>query len=432
MSHLSRMLRSAVSPLVLCACLGALGVIPSGVAPARAMSADGSSYAVVLPWVIDSGSFRSRVAIENHSGSTLKLNAFWVGDDLSAMSGQHSCSEAMANPVPQTFVFEVMADEVLQFDLGALLAEKCKGAAPAGSQGNRGTLTILTATGSGQALISASARVERTPGPGVSPLGYSQLGIPLGALEGSKLLMSGLRSGKPVGGSSVRLDCLISSFADATQSGDLYTIRLKDAQGNLLGDQLFALKPWTGKIFNDVVAAVGAPAGDYDGLQVEVEPGANPTSPSMIASCRNLDLANPSMFSTSLAVGKVYEPKDTQLQRSATVDQTPGWGKFRFDPQAGRALHVAFLRHPDMVSCSVSDSSLVLSVEDPSGKIVTGGFQSTGEFFTGGRGEVNLGDAGAWGLIVEANSSRPPTGTVDYSITCSSGNGISRIDKVAP
>jgi hypothetical protein len=270
------------------------------------------------------------------------------------------------------------------------------------------------------------------PAPGVTTLGYSQLGVPLGALEGSKLLMAGLRSGKVLSGTASRVDCLISSFADATKSGDLYTIRVKDARGSLLGDKVFALKPWSGRIFNDVVAVVGAPAADYDGLQVEVEPGANPTSPSMIASCRTIDLSNPSVFATALTVGKVYEPKDTQLQRSAAVDQTPGWGRFRFDPQAGRAFHVAFLRHPDMVSCSVSDPQLILIVEDPNGKFVSGGFQSTGEFFTGARGEANFGNAGAWGLTVEANPSNPPGGTVDYTIRCSSGNGISRIDKVAP
>ncbi len=417
---------------ILLTCVGVLGTAGLAAAPAAAMSADGSSYAVVLPWVIDSSSFRSRIAVENHSGSTLMLNATWVGDDLSAMPGQHPCSDAAANPVPQTFNFAVNADEVLQFDLGALLAEKCKAPVAAGTLGNRGTLTILTPLGAGLARISASARVERVPAPGVTTLGYSQAGVPLGALEGSKLLMAGLRHGKAVSGTSTRVDCLVSSFADATKSGDLYTIRVKDAQGNLLGDKVFALKPWSGRIWNDVVAAVGAPSADYDGLQVEVEPGANPTSPSMIASCRTIDLANPSVFATSLAVGKVYEPKDTQLQRSASVNETPGWGRFRFDPQAGKALHVAFLRHPDMVSCAVSDPQLILMVEDPGGKIVTGGFQSTGEFFTGGRDEVNLGDAGGWGLTVEANPANPPSGTVDYSITCSTGNGISQIDKVSP
>lgn len=417
---------------ILLACAGVLGSVGLPAAPAAAMSADSSSYAVVLPWVIDSSNFRSRIAVENHSASTLMLNATWVGDDLSAMPDQHPCSDALANPVPQTFNLAVQPDEVLQFDLGALLAEKCKAPVPAGSLGNRGTLTLQAPVAAGQARISASARVERVPGTGITTLGYSQNGIPLGALEGSKLLMSGLRHGKVVGGTSTRVDCLISSFADATKSGDLYTIRVKDSRGNLLGDKVFALNPWSARIWNDVVAAVGAPQADYDGLQVEVEPGANPTSPSMIASCRTIDLANASVFATSLAVGKVYEPKDTQLQRSATVDQTPGWGKFRFDPQAGKALHVAFLRHPDMVSCAVSDPQLVLTVEDPSGRAVTGGFQTTGEFFTGGRDEVNFGTAGAWGLTVEANSSNPPSGAVDYSITCSSGNGISRIDKVAP
>jgi hypothetical protein len=412
--------------LAAAACLATLlGWAP----PLPAMSADGSSYAVALPWVIDSAAYRSRIAVENHSTSRMMLVAYWVGDDVSAMPGLHVCSDAGANPVPQTFSLAVNGDEVLEFDLAALLAEKCKTPAPAGSLGNRGTLTILTPKGAGLARISASARVERIPAPGIVNLGYSQHGIPLGALEGSKLLMAGLRSGKAPSGVAYRVDCLISTFADATQSGDLYTLRLKDASGGVLGAKAYALRPWSSKIVVDVGPSLGV-AGYYDGLQVEVEPGANPTSPSVVASCRTLDLVQPST-PVSLSVGKVYEPKDMQLLRSTVkVDETPGWGPFRFDPQAGRALHVAFLRHPDMVTCRVSDPRLILIVWDPNRNFVAGGFQSTGEFFTGVKGGTNL--SGGWGLIVEANPADPPSATVDYDITCASGNGISMIDRVAP
>jgi hypothetical protein len=400
--------------------------------PGHAMSADGASYAVVLPWVIDSASFQSRIAVENHGGGgTLKLTAYWVGDDLSAMPGQRVCSDGTANPVPQTFTFAVNVDEVLEFDLGALLAEKCKGAQPAGSLGNRGTLTLLTAPAFGQAKISASARVERRPGGGVTTAGYSQRGIPLGALEGSKLLMAGLRSGTVTPKSLTRVDCLISSFADSTGGGEIYRLTVKDGPGSVLGSMMFPLKPWSARILNDVIKLVGA-SGDYDALQVEVEPLANRTSPSMIASCRTIDLANLSIQATALAVGKVYEPKNTLSKRDVDVFETPGWGKFRFDPAAGRALHVVFLRNPDMVTCAVSDPGLILNVYDPARNPVAGGFQSTGEFFTGFRSDVAGGQAGAWGLEVAANPSRPPATLVDYTIRCVSGNGMSQVDRILP
>lgn len=424
----ARFLARSAARLAAAACLS---VFAAAASPASAMSADSSSYAVVLPWVVDSSSSRTRIAVENHSTVPLMLNATWVGDDLSAMPGQHACSDALANPVPQTFVFAVNPGAVLEFDLAALLAEKCKVPAPPGSQGNRGTLTILAPPSAGQALISASARVESIAGPGVDDVGFSQQGIPLGALEGSKLLMAGLRSGKSPNGAQNRVDCLISTFADATSAGDLYTLRVKDSSGTLLGSKAFALRPWSSKILVDVVATVGAP-GYYDGLQVEVEPGGNLTSPSMIASCRTIELVSPSLSATSLAVGKVYEPKDMQLRRSVTVDLTPGWPRFHFDPQVGKALHVAFLRHPDMVSCRVDDSQLILVVEDPAGKFVAGGFQSTGEFFTGARSDVNSGGAGGWGLRVLANPANPPSSNVGYSISCVAGNGISQIDRVRP
>jgi hypothetical protein len=228
-----------------------------------------------------------------------------------------------------------------------------------------------------------------------------------------------------------RIDCLISSFADATGGGELYRLTLKDGPGSVLGTTMFALKPWRAKIVNDVVKMVGV-SGDYDALQVEVEPLLNTTSPSMVASCRTIDLANLSIQATALVVGKVYEPRDAGLKRDVDVFETPGWGKFRFDPAAGRELHVVFLRNPDMVTCSVSDPGLVLNVYDPARNLVVGGFQSTGEFFTGFRSDVNGGQAGAWGIEVEANASRPPASVVDYKIRCVSGNGMSQIDRVAP
>jgi hypothetical protein len=404
----------------LVALLAALSV---GTSPIAAMSADGSSYAVVLPWVTDSSFFRTRIAVENHSSSTIALNAHWVGDDRSAMPGQRPCSDAGANPVPQTFSFAVDGDEVRVFDLGALLAEKCRGPV-AGT--NRGTLTILTPAGAGQALISATARVDRVSGPGATALGYTLHGIPLGALEGSELLVAGLRSGK-FASADYRVDCLVSSFADASRSGDVYTLRVKDAAGRVLGDRVFALKPWSSRFFEDVTAMVGAPGPSYDGLQVEVEPGANPTPPSMVASCRTLSRVD---GVTALAVGKVYEPKDRQLQRTVSVGATPGWGTFSFDPQRGKALHVLFLRHPDMLSCVVDHPQLTLTLADPSGLVVQSGFQSIPELFTGFRSEANFGDAGAWGLTVRADPMNPPTSSVDYTLRCVSGNGISQLDRM--
>ncbi len=400
--------------------------------PARAMSADSSGYAVVLPFLFSTGTFVSQVFVENHSSAAVSLVAYYVGESTSTNPGRFTCSDASANSVPQTFGLTVGPDSVLSFDLASLIGQKCKGALPPSPASvDRGTLTLFAQKAS-DPRISASARVERAAGPGVAAVGFSEAAVPLGGLEGTTQIVAGVRNGT-IGSQTLRTDCLVGSLADASASGNLYRLTVKDHTGGVIGSTLFALKPWSAQLLIDVLALVGAPGLVIDGATVEVEPAANPTNPAMISSCRVVEAAHPSVLSSVLSVGKVYEPRDLLRQRSALqVGQTPGWGTFTFDSSKGRSLHVAFLRHPDLVQCSVSDPTLAVVITSPDGHFVAGGFQSTGEFFTGFRRAVNGGDAGAWGVEVIANPGNPPSGPVSYTLSCASGNGISQIDRVSP
>jgi len=414
--------------LLTLAALG-LAVLTISGAPLRAMSGDSSGYAVVLPWVISSSVFNSQIAVENHSGATVKLVAYYVGESQSANPTRLTCSDASANPVPQTFSLSVAPDAVLSFDLKSLIDQKCKGSKPStATSADRGTLTLL-APKTAQARISASARVERVAGAGIAHFGYSQAAVPLGGLEGTTQIVTGVRSGK-IGTQTYRVDCLVGSLYDASQSGNWYKLTVKDASGTAVGKTLFALKPWSAELLVDVLALIGSPGLAIDAATIEIEPAVNPTNPSMIASCRMIEIGNSSVFATVLSVGKVYEPKDELRARSVSVQETPGIGLFVFDAKKGRSLHVAFLRQPDMVECSVSDPQLALVVTSPNRTFVTGGFQSTGEFFTGFRGAT--GDAGAFGFEVIANQGNPPSGPVTYELNCVSGNGMSQIDRVIP
>ncbi len=276
------------------------------------------------------------------------------------------------------------------------------------------------------------ARGERlqAPGAGVIAFGYSQDGLPLGALEASTHIVAGLRNGP-----GLRTDCLVGSFYDKSGSGNLYKVSVKDADGALIGDKLLKLRPWSAEMLTDVFAAVGAPGAVVEGASVDIEPAANTTLPSMIASCRVFDSTNSQLLATAFRVGKIYEPLDLLRRRRVDVSTTPGAGPFLFDPKANRLpLHTVFLRAPDLVECSVGSASgqLILVVTAPDGRFVAGGFQSTGEFFTGHRGSVAGGDAGAWGIEIDANPSNPPSGPIPYQLSCVSGNGMSQIDHVSP
>jgi hypothetical protein len=404
--------------------------IPSG--PARAMSSDSSGYAVVLPFLFSTSSFVSRIFVENHSSAAVSLVAYYVGESTATNAGRFTCSDASANPVPQTFGLTVGPDSVLSFDLRSLIDEKCKGSLPSSPTSfDRGTLTLFAQKAS-DPRISASARVERAAGAGVAAFGFSEAAVPLGGLEGTTQIVAGVRSGA-IGSQTLRTDCLVGSLADASASGNLYRLTVKDHTGGAIGSTVFALKPWSAEMFTDVLALVGAPGLVIDGATVEIEPAANPTNPPMISSCRVVEISNAPVLATVLSVGKVYEPRDLLRHRSAMqIGQTPGWGAFTFDASKGRSLHVAFLRHPDLVQCSVSDPTLAIVVTSPDGHFVAGGFQSTGEFFTGFRRAVNGGDAGAWGIEVIANPGNPPSGPVPYTLSCVSGNGMSQMDRVSP
>ncbi|MEP7011913.1 MAG: hypothetical protein ABJC13_16435 [Acidobacteriota bacterium] len=408
------------------ACLAFL----SAVSPAGAMSSDNSGYAIVLPFVVNAPSFntQTQIFVENYSAGAAGLIGWYVGERTSANPTLLNCSESNANPVPQTFVLTVPADGVLRFNLRDMLEQKCRGSRPAGSIGDRGTLTLFVNRASSSMRISALARVEAIPGGGGPAVGYNEPGLPLGALEGSTQIITGVQNGAS-GAVKLRTDCLIGSFYDAGGSGNLYRVSLKDSSGGVLGTTLVSLGPWSAELLVDVFSLVGLGGVAIDGARVEVEPAANSSNPSMVATCRVID--GPT---TNYLMGKVYEPKDLLRQRRVSANSTPGWGNFLFVPGASPPLHAIFLRHPDLVQCSVDSAQLALEVVAPDGTVITGGFQSTGEFTTRERQSINNGVADAWILRVTTNAANPPpmgSLPIPYRLTCTSGNGMSQIDKIS-
>jgi hypothetical protein len=409
----------------LLACLASFSAIPS----VRAMSADSSAYAIVLPFVLSTPFYNSQIFVENHSSGPVDLLAYYVGESQSINPLLLKCSESNASPAAQTFILAVPPDGVLQFDLRALLAQKCKGftATPPGGAGDRGALTIFTLKGGEATRISAFARVERVAGAGTPGFGFGEPGLPIGALEGSTQIITGAQNGT-LGAATVRTDCMVTSLFDAGGAGNLYRVTVKSSPGQPLGSKVFFLAPWSAELLSDVFALVGAGGTSIDGAMVEVEPAANSTSPSMVAACRVIDV---NLLTTTYLMGKVYEPKDLLRQRRVNASETPGVGRFLFDPGTGMpSLHAVFLRHPDLVECVVDSPRLALTVRAPDGTFISGGFQSTGEFDTRPRGAINNGYAGAWRIAVTANQANPPTGQVPYTLTCVSGNGMSQLDRM--
>ncbi|HXU32288.1 MAG TPA: hypothetical protein VN851_17110 [Thermoanaerobaculia bacterium] len=406
------------------ACLAFL----SALSPAGAMSSDNSGTTIVLPFVVNAPSVtQTQVFVENHYATAVSLIAWYVGERTSANPTLLTCSESSTNPVPQTFVLTVPVDGVLRFNLRDLLEQKCRGSRPAGSIGDRGTLTLFVNRGASSVRISAIARIESIPGGAGPAVGFSVPGLPLGALEGSTQIVTGVQNGA-TGPVKLRTDCLIGTFHDVGGSGNIYRVSVKDSRGSVMGSTLVSLGPWSAELLADVFSLVGVGGMVLDGARVEVEPTANSSNPSMVATCRVIGGST-----TNYLMGKVYEPKDLLRQRRVSANSTPGWGNFLFVPGFGPALHAIFLRHPDLVQCSVDSPQLALEVVAPDGTVITGGFQSTGEFTTRERQSINNGVADAWILRVTENQGNPPplgSPPIAYRLTCTSGNGMSQIDKI--
>ncbi len=410
-------------------CFGFLSALALDV-PAAAMSADSSGYAIVLPFVVDApaSNTRTQVFVENHFSTAVGLIAWYVGERTSANPGLFTCAETSATPAPQTFALTVPADGVLRFGLRELLEQKCRGSMPPGSLGDRGTLTLFVNRGGASVRISALARIEAVPGvAGVPATGFSVPGLPLGALEGSTQIVTGIQNGAS-GSVMLRTDCLIGSFYDVGATGNLYRVSVKDSSGGVLGSTVIPLGPWSAELLIDVFSLVGVGGMVIDAARVEVEPTANASNPSLVATCRVIGGST-----TNYLMGKVYEPKDLLRQRRVSANATAGWGGFLFVPGFGPELHAIFLRHPDRVQCSVDSPRLALEVIAPDGTVVTGGFPSTLEFSTRERESINHGVADAWILRVTENAANPPpmgSPPIAYRLTCASGNGMSPIDKI--
>lgn len=413
-------------PVLVLAAIAAASVVP-----AAAMSADSSGYAVVVPWVASETSnttVETTVWVENHSPSPAPLVAYYVGEKGSQNPGLLVCSDRQANPVPQRFTLEVPAGGVLQFGLQSLLSQKCRGwaSAPGSVVGDRGTLTIFTPVKQLQ-RISVVARVATIPSNAVSRVAvFHQDGLPLAALEGNTQIVSGLSHGP-----NARVDCLVSSFYDATASGDLYEVRALDSSGGVMGSKRIQLKAWSSEYLADVYSIVGAGGAVVDAGRVEIVPAANKTRPSIVSSCQVVDPTGSAPGRVAFHVGRLYEPLDLLRKRRVDVSSTPGSASFEFTP-GKRRLHAVFLRAPDLVECSVSDARLMIEVMSPDGRYVTGWCGRTGEFYTGHRGEVGMGEAGAWGIEISECRSDPPNEPVPYSISCVSGNGMSQVDNLLP
>lgn len=395
--------------------------------PAVAMTSDNVGARVVVPFVAHTKSLRTTVSIENHEPVPVKATLYYVGEQSSSSPGLRKCP---AGSVP----FVLLPSSVVLIDVATLCALN--------GPDDVGTLTVIELQGGTTARLSANARVDLLDPAGQPDFGFSVEGIPLGYLDGSNNthVVSALRYGASISGFGDYVsDCYVGSFFDATSSGVVAKLTLKDRDGRRIGSPLTtSLRPWELVRLPDVFGAAGT-GGPYQQARAEFVFSGN--DPSVLAFCTVANVVNRRSPSTTFHLAKVVEPELETRRRDVNVNATPrvtpSGGSFEFLPGTSEVLHGLYVRHPDLLSCALDRSELVLELVTPDGAQTFGGTTNAiAEFDTGARSALGSrsfgpGWADLWGLRVSWNAAFPaPTGPVPYRVVCRSGNGVSLVDQI--
>lgn len=390
--------------------------------PARASSVDDSAGQVVVPFAALTKTFDTRVLVTNHETRDVKLQVRWVGERGGPAPGLTICTSFLAT-ASQLTAFAVAAQcPQLPADPGA-------------------GMIVLLETDGDVARFSARAVVDvRSPMSGAVLQSVPVGGLPLAALDttGNLHVVHGLRNQSPPPVRPVTTDCYVGSFFDGSGAGGLLArVTLKDASGSALGTTVFALRPFELAAVPDVFGALGGLGAPLDGARVEaVFTGKNDATLLFCVSSQEFLEKFDRTYTVSL--GEVAEPADEVRRRAFTSSSSPGVGAFVMPAPPANAVrrHGVYVRHPDVVRCTVGGvaGDLAIVAVSPDGqRISSGSFPGSVEFATVGHATVANGVDELWGLEVDwAAGTAVPAFDVPYSIGCRSGNGTSLADLLLP
>jgi hypothetical protein len=387
-------------------------------AGARASGIDDSAGRVVVPFVAVGGGLDTRVLVTNHETAAQKLQVRWVGDESGPAPGLRICGS-----------FTVPASALLAFDV----VSQC-GLPPDPGVG----MVVLLETDPGVARFSARALVDVRSASGAMLQSLSVAGLPLGALDTTENfhVVPGLRTQMSGTSRAVTTDCYVGSFFDGSGAkGFVAKLTLIDPQGIPLGSIGLQLRPFELVSVPDVFTKLGI-AGTLDGVQAEVAfTGKNDAA---LAYCvASQEFVQKTERTYVLAMGQVADPSDEVRKRAFVASATPAQGPFlMLPPPANRTQrHGVYVRHPDVVRCSVAidvahPTGLEIVAVSPDGfQRINGPTPGTVEFASFAHGTIANGVDELWGLEIDwPASGAPPAGSVPYRIGCTSGNGTSLAD----
>lgn len=378
-----------------------------GVGPAHGETV-GYGTIVMIPVVVQTSSFSTELYVHNPLGATTNIFPVYYGATGSATPGVTGCP-----------VIAVAAAATSQYSLTTLCPSLSAGS-------NFGMLRLYEIDATNRPF-GAYVRVNSAQGQG-----FSIEGFPVGTFansKGSAFVLGLKRISSPPGYTT---NCFAGSLAEAVT----VNVALFTNTGASLGTSfniVLAANQFVRILDIFGAAGVNAPPGDYSNVRAQFfENGAG--EPSFIAFCT---VQNNTSFDADFRIAKTFlnasddEAKEftTSVSFNAGVS-TDSAGNLIPTPDSSGIEHnwVTFIQHPDWISCAVTGvtGTIEMQLLDPEGNVVAGGsgFTSFPETYLGEKSTRHNGVNGLWRIQVGDAASTSPSA---YTLTCNSGNGMSRL-----
>lgn len=413
----------------------ALVALSSSLAPfaVAAQSTHGMHSQQVLPIVVDTPSFSSRITITSpslpSSSAAPMVDAYYVPGYGTATQSPLQCNAT-----------QLVDGKTTTYNT---LRALCPGLAQGSNYGylrlvRRGTVMSPGAF-SVQRGFHAYSRVSNPAG-----IGFSVEGFPENAFAGGTQVVLGARNAAATASTpAYQTNCFIGTFNDFPQGG-VINVRTARALGTTEPTANAVLGPNMLVRVLDIFAATGAVSPDYDNAAVTFYPqdSANAKKPYM-AFCTVQD-------NTSLGADfRIAEPLGYPLSehegRRTTTDRDALGRGFSLAPNGYQTFFLNF-RVPDVVGCNLLDPTTGDPLPANNGIELylrrADGSTPTGVAVAGGPGvtsisNVDLGSKEANGyynpghLLVVQSTAVPAATNLNYVMTCRSGSGHSLPHRVA-
>lgn len=388
----------------------------AGLAHAQATAASGS--VVVLPVIAQTSSYTSTISVQNPNSAPITVSVRFYEATNSSTPGLTTCN-ALTVPALAVVPF-TLPDQCTDFPTGSHFG-----------------MLIMADTASQQTdVFFAYSRVQTPDGNG-----FSIEGFPIGAFSGASADAVGIK--RQAAAPGYQSNCFVAALGEAID----YQIVLRDGTTNaIIGTPLTGtLQPYQETRFLDVFAKAGALAGDYSNIRANftaTTADSSPGAPAFVGLCTVQDNT---YFSADFRIAKSIDALNEGMKRVACIGQDSCGTVSASDPEtiSGptlRNVYSMIITQPDFVACNLivkpptDPSNLQIRLRGPGDPFASPVWTSSPPYDSGGAGKqsfyiatgprnaVDMGTATRWFIDVETISTYSGS-TIDYGITCQSGNG---------